>query len=135
LPFSILNRGRKVWDDSVLTFISEIRSNVRVIATSLMRIDELKSGFRVNEEELRSRVSIALNELRNLRELLEDAEGKVRSLDGEVHDAIRVIEAYSVISDREGADFLFENTDRILRAARWCDGALTKFLKEHRRTR
>jgi len=129
LPFSLLRRGRNERDEAVSAFLSEVRSNVRLIATSLTRIKELKSRFGLYEEELKSQLDITVSELRSLRELLEEEEIKLNGLDGDAYNAVRVIEAYSIISDSEGVTFVDENADRILRAARWCDGILTKALK------
>jgi len=129
LPFSLLRRGRNERDEAVSAFLSEVRSNVRLIAISLTRIKELKSRFGLYEEELKSQLDITVSELRSLRELLEEEEIKLNGLDGDAYNAVRVIEAYSIISDSEGVTFVDENADRILRAARWCDGILTKALK------
>lgn len=129
MPFSLLRRGRNERDEAVSAFLSEVRSNVRLIATSLTRIKELKSRFGLYEEELKSQLDITVSELRSLRELLEEEEIKLNGLDGDAYNAVRVIEAYSIISDSEGVTFVDENADRILRAARWCDGILTKALK------
>ncbi len=133
MPFFLSKRGRKVWDDSTITFLSEIRSNVRVIATSLTRIMELKSDYSVREEELNTQLNITLSEFRDLRDLLENGKSCILSLNGDLYNAVKIMEAYSVISDREGVKFLVENTERILRAARWCDGSLTKFLRSYKR--
>lgn len=133
LPFFLSKRGRKVWDDSTVTFLSEIRSNVRVIATSLTRIMELKSNYSVREEELNTQLNITLSEFRDLRDLLENDKSRILSLNGDLYNAVKIMEAYSVISDREGVKFLVENTERILRAARWCDGSLTKFLRIYKK--
>ena len=129
MPFSLLRRGRNERDEAVSAFLSEVRSNVRLIAISLTRIKELKSRFGLYEEELKSQLDITVSELRSLRELLEEEEIKLNGLDGDAYNAVRVIEAYSIISDSEGVTFVDENADRILRAARWCDGILTKALK------
>ena len=133
LPFFLSKRGRKVWDDSTVTFLSEVRSNVRVIATSLTRIMELKSNYSVREEELNTQLNITLSEFRDLRDLLENDKSRILSLNGDLYNAVKIMEAYSVISDREGVKFLVENTERILRAARWCDGSLTKFLRIYKK--
>jgi len=132
LPFSLLRRGRNERDEAVSAFLSEVRSNVRLIATSLTRISELKSRFGLYEEELKSQLEITVSELKNLRELLEERKTILNGLDGDSYNAVKVMEAYSIISESEGVSFVDENADRILRAARWCDGSLTKALKSLR---
>lgn len=132
MPFSLLRRGRNERDEAVSAFLSEVRSNVRLIATSLTRISELKSRFGLYEEELKSQLEITVSELKNLRELLEERKTILNGLDGDSYNAVKVMEAYSIISDSEGVSFVDENADRILRAARWCDGSLTKALKNLR---
>ncbi|HIE14568.1 TPA: hypothetical protein EYP70_04790, partial [Candidatus Bathyarchaeota archaeon] len=89
MPFFLSKRGRKVWDDSTVTFLSEVRSNVRVIATSLTRIMELKSNYSVREEELNTQLNITLSEFRDLRDLLENDKSRILSLNGDLYNAVK----------------------------------------------
>ena len=52
-----------------------------------------------------------------------------RKLAKESRIALILLQSYSVIVQHEFSDFVKDNTDRILRAADWCEDALLKEIK------
>ena len=123
----LLRRRR---NEEVSAFLSEVRASVKVVAVNLIRIQELKSRFGPYEEELKSRLDMAVSELRSLKELIGRGNPSLKDLGRDTYNSIKLMEAYSIISESEGVEFIEENIERILRAARWCDGSISKTLKE-----
>lgn len=123
---------RRDQTDRISIFLSEVRACIKIIAVTLIRLNELKSRFGTYEEEMKSQLDMAVSELRSLRELIVKQNFVPSNLGEEVYDAIRLIEAYSIISENEGIDFIEKNAERILRAVRVCDGRISKALRELR---
>ena len=123
---------RRSQNERISTFLSEVRASVKVVTINLLRIMELKSRFG-SEDELKLRLDATVSELRNLKAILEKQNLKLKELDDEAYEAIRLMEAYSIISEREGTAFIDENAERVLRAARWCDGSISRAIKNMKR--
>ena len=99
-----------------------VHARLTSLCVNLMRLEEVKS-FRL-PEELDLRASMIMSDM---KEVLEYLQGNTK-LPREVSDPLNMVKAYAYISTREGIDFITENSDRMLRAVRWCISSLERYL-------
>ena len=99
-----------------------VHARLTSLCVNLMRLEEIKS-FRL-PEELDLRASMIISDMKEVLEYLNDN----TKIPREVSDPVNMVRAYAFISTREGIDFITENSDRILRAVRWCISSLERYL-------
>ena len=98
-----------------------VHARLTSLCVNLMRLEEVKS-FRL-PKELDLRASMIMSDMKEVLEYL----GEDTKVPREVSDPLNMVKAYAYISTREGADFITENSDRILRAVRWCISSLERY--------
>lgn len=99
-----------------------VQAKLTSMYVNLTRLEEIK-GFRL-PEELDLRASMIISDMKEFLDYLKDNTRIPR----EVSDPLNMVRAYAYISTREGIDFVTENSDRILRAVRWCISSLESYL-------
>ena len=113
----------------VQQFLSEVRVCVQALSVSLIRLYELRERFASSESEAKSRLEMAVSELRSLQELLKRWTIPLDGLGEEVCNAVRLLESYAVVSGHAGTKFVDDNLERILRATRWCESSISRALQ------
>jgi len=99
-----------------------VHARLTSLCVNLMRLEEVKS-FRL-PQELDLRASMIISDMKEILEHL----GDDAKIPREVSESVNMVRAYAYISTREGVDFVTENSDRILRAVRWCISSLERYL-------
>ncbi len=105
--------------------IGEVLSKVKTLRSILKRLAE-KSD--VQSGDYRRELDKVTEHLGGVSEVISRALGS-RKLAKESRIALILLQSYSVIVQHEFSDFVKDNTDRILRAADWCEDALLKEIK------
>lgn len=111
------------------------RSDVRVslrqmlaclnsLAVNLLRYSEMRSFTPSYDEERKLRLEMTLSDLKEFRVLTDDV--KERLSPPELTRSVDVVRSFAVIGDAEGADFVENNLERILRSARWAIANIEK---------
>ena len=92
-----------------------VYAHLTSLCVNLTRLEEVKT-FRL-PEELEMRASMVMSDMGKLLKSIDEG---WRSFPKDVLDSLEMVRAYAYISTREGVGFIEENSDRILRAVRWC---------------